>query len=42
MRELSEIVVLLEKEFQIDLEIISGRNSANYEWFKSTQEVGRD
>ena len=42
MRELSEIVVLLEKEFQIDLEIISGRNSANYECFKSSQEVGRD
>ncbi len=34
MREFSEIVTLLEKEFQIDLEIISGGNSANYEWFK--------
>ena len=34
MREFSEIVTFLEKEFQIDLEIISGGNSANYEWFK--------
>ena len=41
MREFSEIVTLLEKEFQIDLEIISGGNSANYEWFKSSQDVGR-
>ncbi|MDE1044696.1 MAG: alanine/ornithine racemase family PLP-dependent enzyme [Nitrospinaceae bacterium] len=41
MREFSEIVVLLEKEFQINLEIISGGNSANYEWFKSSQDVGR-
>jgi Predicted amino acid racemase len=36
MRELSELVDLLEKEFQIDLEIISGGNSANFEWFKSS------
>ncbi len=41
MRELSELVDLLEKEFQIDLEIISGGNSANFEWFKSSQDVGR-
>jgi ornithine racemase len=41
MRELSELVDLLEKEFQIELKIISGGNSANYEWFKSTQNVGR-
>ena len=41
MREFSEIVVLLENEFQINLEIISGGNSANYEWFKSSQDVGR-
>ena len=41
MRELSELVDLIEKEFQIDLEIISGGNSANFEWFKSSQEVGR-
>jgi ornithine racemase len=41
MRELSELVNLLEKEFQIELEIISGGNSANYEWYKSAQDVGR-
>ena len=41
MRELSELVDLLEKEFHIDLEIISGGNSANFEWFKSSQGVGR-
>ena len=41
MRELSELVGLLEKEFHIDLKIISGGNSANFEWFKSSQDVGR-
>jgi len=41
MRELSELVDLLEKEFHIDLEIISGGNSANFDWFKSSQDVGR-
>ena len=41
MRELSELVDSLEKEFQIELKIISGGNSANYEWFKTTQNVGR-
>ncbi|MCH8157387.1 MAG: alanine racemase, partial [Nitrospinae bacterium] len=41
MRELSKLVVLLEKEFHIDLEIISGGNSANFEWFKSSQDIGR-
>ena len=41
MRDLSELVNLLEKEFQIELQIISGGNSANYEWYKSAQDVGR-
>lgn len=41
MRELSELVDLLKKEFHFDLEIISGGNSANFEWFKSSQDVGR-
>ncbi len=41
MHELSELVDLLEKEFQIDLKIVSGGNSANYEWFKSSHNVGR-
>ena len=41
MNELSELVNVIEKEFQINLEIISGGNSANYKWFKSTQDVGK-
>ncbi len=41
MHELSELVDSLEKEFQIDLKIVSGGNSANYEWFKSSQNIGR-
>lgn len=41
MRELSELADAIEKEFQIDLEIISGGNSANYEWYESAQTVGR-
>ncbi len=41
MHELSELVDSIEEEFQIDLEIISGGNSANYEWYKSALDVGR-
>lgn len=41
MHELSDLSDAIEKEFQIDLEIISGGNSANYEWYKSAQKVGR-
>ncbi|MGH2414206.1 MAG: alanine/ornithine racemase family PLP-dependent enzyme, partial [Microcystaceae cyanobacterium] len=41
MRELSELADAMEKEFQINLEIISGGNSANYEWYESAQKVGR-
>lgn len=41
MHELSELVDLIEKEFQIKLELISGGNSANYEWFKSAKDVGK-
>ena len=41
MQELSELVDSLEREFQMNLEIISGGNSANYKWFKSCQNVGR-
>jgi predicted amino acid racemase len=41
MNELSEQVNLLEQEFQIRLELISGGNSANHEWYKATQNVGR-
>jgi ornithine racemase len=41
MQELSELVDILEKEFQISLEVISGGNSANYEWYKSAQDIGK-
>lgn len=41
MHALSELVTILEKEFQINLDVISGGNSANYEWYKSTLGLGR-
>jgi predicted amino acid racemase len=41
MDELSELANAIEKEFQIKLEIISGGNSANYEWYQSAPTVGR-
>jgi ornithine racemase len=41
MRKLSELADAIEEEFQINLEIISGGNSANYEWYESSQKVGR-
>lgn len=41
MRELSKLADAIEKEFQIKLEIISGGNSANHEWYESTQNVER-
>ncbi len=41
MSQLSTLSDALEQEFQINLSIISGGNSANYEWYKSTREVGR-
>lgn len=41
MQELSELVDILEKEFQISLKVISGGNSANYEWHESAQDVGK-
>ncbi|MGL5082378.1 MAG: alanine/ornithine racemase family PLP-dependent enzyme [Microcoleaceae cyanobacterium] len=41
MCELSELANSIEKEFQISLEIISGGNSANYEWYESAQRIGR-
>jgi ornithine racemase len=40
MQELSALVDALEKEFQLDLKIISGGNSANYDWGESTPDVG--
>jgi predicted amino acid racemase len=41
MLELSELTDAIEKEFQINLKVISGGNSANYEWYESAQNVGR-
>jgi len=40
MHELSELFDIIEKEFHLGLTIISGGNSANYEWYKSTKDVG--
>jgi len=41
MLQLSELTDAMEKKFQINLPLISGGNSANYEWYKSTKNVGR-
>ena len=41
MEELSEIADALENKFQINLEVISGGNSANFEWYDSAKSVGR-
>lgn len=41
MHQLSELTHSLEKELGINLALISGGNSANYDWYKSTQDVGR-
>jgi predicted amino acid racemase len=41
MHELSELFDIIEKEFHLGLTIISGGNSANYEWYRSTKDVGR-
>lgn len=41
MNELSDLFDIVEKEFHIGLAIISGGNSANYEWYKSTKDVGK-
>ncbi len=41
MKELSSIAIHLEGKFKISLTIISGGNSANYYWFKSSKNVER-
>lgn len=41
MHELSELATDIEQEFQLDLEIVSGGNSANHDWYSSTQAIGR-
>jgi len=40
MRELSSIAGNLQQQYGITLEIVSGGNSANYQWFVSTPDVG--
>jgi predicted amino acid racemase len=40
MRELSAIAGYLQRKFGINFEIVSGGNSANYQWFVSTPDVG--
>ncbi|NHZ85739.1 MAG: alanine/ornithine racemase family PLP-dependent enzyme [Planctomycetia bacterium] len=41
MRFLSSIVTDIEEKFGITFKYISGGNSANYNWFMETQDVGR-
>lgn len=41
MYRLSQLVYELESQFHIRLEIISGGNSANHEWFQSSPDLGR-
>jgi ornithine racemase len=41
MRMLSELVEAIEMEFDISLEIVSGGNSANYEWCNSDSAIGK-
>jgi predicted amino acid racemase len=40
MRELSAIASTVRRMFGINLEVVSGGNSANYQWFISTPDVG--
>jgi predicted amino acid racemase len=41
IERLSSLADDIEDRFGIDLEYVSGGNSANYDWFKSTEDVGR-
>ncbi len=41
MELLSSIASSIEKKFKIKLSVISGGNSANYNWFSTTKDVGR-
>ncbi|WP_190809433.1 alanine/ornithine racemase family PLP-dependent enzyme [Flagellimonas sp. S3867] len=41
MNQLSSIAMRLEEKFKITLAMVSGGNSANYNWFKSSKDVGR-
>ncbi|MGB7414355.1 MAG: alanine/ornithine racemase family PLP-dependent enzyme [Thermosynechococcaceae cyanobacterium] len=41
MNKLSELATALETKYQMHFSIISGGNSANYEWYEPTQKTGR-
>lgn len=41
MHYLSALVDEIERQFELKLNIVSGGNSANYNWFWSTKDVGR-
>ncbi len=41
MDSLSSIVKNIEDKFKLKLKIVSGGNSANYDWFMTTKDVGR-
>ena len=41
MQQLSALTDAIEQKFDLNLSLISGGNSANYEWYKSTKQVGR-
>jgi ornithine racemase len=41
MQDLSSIARNIEEKFNITLKYVSGGNSANYNWFMSTKDVGR-
>ena len=41
MQQLSALTDAVEQKFDLNLSITSGGNSANYEWYKSTKQVGR-
>jgi predicted amino acid racemase len=41
IERLSSLAGEIEDRFGINLEYVSGGNSANYDWFKSTEDVGR-
>ena len=41
IEQLSSLAKDIEDKFKITLEFVSGGNSANYEWFMSTEDVGK-
>ncbi|MEQ9405601.1 MAG: alanine/ornithine racemase family PLP-dependent enzyme [Cyclobacteriaceae bacterium] len=41
MKLLSSLAINLEKRFNLTLSLVSGGNSANYNWFNSSEDLGR-